>query len=150
VNESELTKRFQDVTFKEIQNGRKILSLSIREGVFFANEDIHQLVNKNDVIYLQIKPSLITRLPFIDDFNMIMTDIRKLLDGPMSDYSLIVERPELVLLSPSNDNKTATILAFSEAMNKNFAEVHYLCKKPSTLFEMPVISEMSRLLARQF
>ena len=118
--------------------------------VFFADEEINLKIDRNEVIYLQIKPSLITRLPFIDDLNMVMTDLKKLLDGPSQDYTLIVERPELVLLSPSNDNKTATILSFSEAMNKNFSEVHYLCKKPSTAFEIPAISEMSRLLVRQF
>lgn len=150
VNENELIKRFQSVVATETAKGRKVLALSIRDGVYFTNDQITHQINKNEVIYLQIKPSLITRLPFIDDLNMVMSDLVKLLDGPTNDYSLIMDRPELLLLAPNNDNKTATILAFSESMNKHFNEVHYLCKKPSTSYEMPVILEMSRLLARQF
>lgn len=150
INEQEIRHRFHYIVAQENAKGKKVVTLSIREGVFFDNEQVTNLVNTNDLIFLQIKPSLITRLPFIDDLNIVMTDLKKLLDGPSIQYTLLIDRPEIMLLSPTNDNKTATILAFSEAMNKSFSSVHYLCKKPTTQFELPAITEMSRLLARQY
>lgn len=149
-NDTELCKYFQSTVSSFHKLGKRIITLSVRDGVFYANESINKLVETHEVIYLQIKPSLMTRLPFIDDLSLVLSDLKKLLDSTTEDCILIVDRPELVLLSPSNDNKTATILAFSEAMSKNFSEVHYLCRKPSSAFEVPAMTEMSRLLARHY
>ena len=150
LNDSELCKHYQSTIRSSQTVGKKIVTLSVRDGVFYADESIHKLVETNAVVYLQMKPSLMTRLPFIDDLSIVMSDLKKLLDSPTEDCTLIIDRPELVLLAPSNDNKTATILAFSEAMSKNFSEVHYLCRKPSSSFEVPAMTEMSRLLARLY
>ncbi len=137
------------ITIHRLSN-HKVIALSVREGTFFMNEGMQKHVENNSLIYLQIKSSLMTRLPFLDDLSAVVFDLKKLIDGPCEDYVIIVDRPELFLLSPSNDNKTATILSFGGTMKNNFKEVHYLSKKPATPFEQPAINEMAKLLVTQF
>ena len=145
LNDQHLATRFQEL----VKRSAKIISLSIKEGVYYNDSMVDQLVKNEDIIYLQIKPSLITRLPFMDDLEMVMNDLKKLLDTEATHSVVVIDRPELFLLTPGNENKTATILAFSDAMNRHFPEVHYLCKKPSTPFELPLMMEMSKLLVRE-
>jgi|GEM_PF-6793312 len=150
MNEDEMRKWFQQKLSATCGAGQKIITLSVREGAFFINEQLSALVIDEKVVFMQIKPSLLNRLPFLDDLAPVTDDLCELLDAPADSYVLIIERPELFLLSPAIDNKTAAILAFRDAFESKFFEVNYLCKKPGTVFELSGLNEMVKLLAHQY
>ena len=149
INENDMKNWFQGKV-ENIPMDKKILVLSVREGAFFQNETLESYLESGRMVYLQIKPSLMSRLPFLDNFSMVMTDLLDLLGEDPANYHVVMDRPELLLLSPSIENKTAVILGFGEMLRGAFSEVCYNCRRPGTMFEQTGINEMARLLARKF
>ena len=150
MNETEMKRWYQNKISEVFSKGQKVLTLSVREGAFFLNEELGAYLLNEQIIYLQIKPSFLSRLPFLNDLSTITADLAELLDEPTDKYTLMIDRPELFLLSPAIDNKTAAILAFSDALKNKFYEINYLCRKPTSAFEFPAMNEMARLLAQKY
>ena len=149
INESDMRSWFEKKILS-ISAYKKMIVLSVREGAFFQNAEIQTLIDSGRLIYLQIKPSLMARLPFLDNYSLVLSDITELVGENLEDYVVLFDRPELLLLSPSIENKTAVTLGLAEMLRGSFSEVNYLCRRPGTVFEQSGINEMAKLLARKF
>lgn len=109
-----------------LDRGEKVVLLSLQEGSsFFENANFEKELQDNSLLYLQIKPNLITRLPYLEDLSPLIDDINQFFESRGESIILFFERPEMVLEGCGQDRQIASTIMLSGSLNKNFQSVRY-------------------------
>lgn len=150
VRDGDLEYRFNALLDQLIKDNQKVVVLSATKGVPHKHPRAIEFAENNNIIFLQVKSSLITRLPFLDSLKPVMEDIQDLLDQNSHQYKLIVDRPELFLMSTARSNKSATLMSWVQNINEIFDRRYYFIKKSISTLDSSELNEMANFLAQRY
>ena len=68
------------------------------------------------------------RLPYLEDLSIVLNDLQNLVDGPLKDYVLFFDGPEITLNIQSAEASLSTQLALSAALRKSFSEIRFFSR----------------------
>jgi CheY-like chemotaxis protein len=105
-----------------------VLSCASGNDFFSSYADTEKPTELSKLIFMQIKPAFMTRLPYLENLNSITGELKSLLDMDPSNYTLLFNEPEVVLSSKDVENKSATALLLGQTLTQLFPKVNYYMK----------------------
>ncbi|WP_338634923.1 response regulator [Spirobacillus cienkowskii] len=131
-------------------NGENILILSIQEGkVFFKNFNIsNDSFELGRIIYLQIKASLIARLPYLEELSSVIFDLRRMLNFDIDSYHLIFDSPEVLFNIQEISQSNSSLILISNTLSQHFKTINYYTKSNKKNIEN--INTMAKILVGNF
>ena len=130
----------------ELNQKSVIMSLSPGESFFQQFEKDH--LRTGHLIYLEIKPSLIVRLPYLEDLSSVEADIKGFIPADSIPHELFFDGPEQILNIVDQEKSAAAIIALSESLIRIFGRVHYFSRYGTDENHNRHINTMAKLLAR--
>ena len=151
-NEKEILSKIKNDIKDLMSKNKRVVILSFSEGSnFFSNFSAEEWdQNRNDLIFLQIKPTFITRLPYLENLSSITGELKALIDSDPSNYVLLFDEPEAALRSSDSDTSKASALLLGQAMSQLFPKVFYYMKTSTDQGVNSRINELAKLLIGNF
>jgi CheY-like chemotaxis protein len=150
-NASEKYKSLKEDFYIRLANDEKIVLLSLTDGQsFFADESGEGLIPflRNDsLIYLQVRPSMIVKIQYMENLDPFLADLRDILGPAMKDRVVVVDDPDAILNLRDPSVSNANIYALIDVLSQAFSETHFFCVKPRDPDLVAVINQMSRIFA---
>lgn len=146
-NTSSMMSRLKSDLKAKLESNLKVVVFSFQEGArFFDLSYLENAVQEESLFFLQIKPNLITRLPYLEDLSPIVSDIEQLLSVPSESTVLFFERPELLVEISAQERLVATTMLLGETLSKNFKAVHYYSVSSSDPSISASLNSMAKIL----
>lgn len=143
-NHYQKQKVIDDYLSQKISRGEKIIYVGWGNGDKVLKENIVQHLDK-ELIYLQVKPSLITRFQFLQDLSSIFDDISSLLYENNKDYCFFFDEPTFLFSNRESDISTSKIFSFTDLASFYFKEVHFFISKSKEKHIESAISNISKI-----
>lgn len=102
---------------------QKVILLSWKEGSEFFKNYETKGIDDETVIFLKIKPSLITKFPYMQELTPIISDIKNYLKSDSSNFHILIDEPALLFGQQDTSNATAKIFALNELLSKSFKTI---------------------------
>ena len=124
-NEGEKNILLKDKLLQLYTDKKNIILLTWKDGHDFFGNDLPELHDYKNFYYLKIKPSLITKFPFMQELKPIFTDMNSLVseDTPFSECTLIMDDPSLLFNNDDAASLQAKIFSLGEHLTKNFQNI---------------------------
>ncbi len=128
------------------------LVLSLHEGQSFHRPEYETALESGLYLYLQIKPSLLTRFPFLEDFSPIREDLKSFLHEAPSDMprKLFFHHFDLMLNWKDLERTTAAAIAFNEMISHEFQHIRYFWNASRDFETVDAMNRMARTLMGHF
>lgn len=151
-NNGEIYSKLKSDIEKIRKNKRSTLILSFAEGeTFFSHFNDEEAKGSDaNMVYLQIKPTFITRLPYLENLSSITAELKTLIEGQPEDYNLLFEGPESAFGDLQSEKSKASALLLGQALAQIFPKVHYYMETSSDSNSTRKIHELSKLLLGNF
>lgn len=128
----------------------KIVLLSWKSWEEFSRPEYSHFIESDFMAYLKIKPTLITKLPFMQDLSPITHDIDKLLFGSHESYILIFDEPSLLFDQDGGSNVKAKVFAFNEVISKSFSVAWFFSTRSRDPSKEANLHNLARALFNEF
>lgn len=146
-NENEKDFIIQNDLANAFNQNKKVILLTWQDGQeYLQHENFLDRVTNNDLILLKIKPSLITKFPFMQELNGLIQDIHKLVGGSTADYILMIDEPNHLFIGTEINSSVAKVFTLNELFSKNFQAVNLYSLKQ---WDLQKEAQM-QVLARNF
>lgn len=144
-NEAEKRKLILNSIKEEMDLGETVVFLSWERGEDFIKEDLQEQIESNQLVFLEMGPSLITKLPYLEDVSPIFEDIENLVgDLHLAQVSLIMDDPQNLFGHNNRERALATTLTLSRVIGTTFKKSHVFMAKNTDpdkkMFTMKVAS----------
>lgn len=125
-----------------------VLVLSWRKGVDFFHEELEaELLLESDLItYLEIKPSVISKFPYIQDPTPIINEIIKFCPHKPENVHLVFEEPRHLLNIHLKENSITKAYTLSTMLNSTFKKITYVNTKPQEKSAALFINKIGKIL----
>lgn len=128
-NSAETQSRLKMDLGQTLAKGDTAVVFSFQEGQdFFQNDLLQEDLSSGRLMYLQIKPVLLTRLPYLEDLSPLIQDVQDFSPRGIGSSVLFFESPEVVIDINAKDRFTATSILLSETLSRHFQSVRYYSK----------------------
>ncbi|MDH5415441.1 MAG: response regulator [Flavobacteriaceae bacterium] len=128
-NDNEKYRLIKESIFNGEQS-EKILFLSWLEGdEFFQSDSELETLNTNHITYLKLKPTLITKFPYMQDLSPIINDIKSFLENKSNEYILVFDEPSLILNLYDPESALAKSYMLWQVLFHEFSKVYCFCGK---------------------
>lgn len=125
--------------------GRKVLVFSWLEGSQFFGEEFSSELEQEQLVFLHLKPSFITRIPFLQDLSVMISDLVPFLKGATQEYVLFFDEPNLLFRGHTADVGFAKVFALSEILQKSFPESRFYSTRSRDHEMQKVIEQMAKV-----
>lgn len=129
-NSTEVERQMKAEITSLLSQEKKVLVLSLKEGSRFFSHFSDSHLESQRLVFLQIKPNLMARLPYLEDLSIVWDELKELLPSRLSDYTLIFESPDLVIGNPSSERGSSTAMTFGASLGSTFDDIRYFCRYP--------------------
>lgn len=149
-SEKDLT-LYKDIA-EEYAKGGNILILSVLDGVsFFKSLNIpNDSFELGRIVYLQIKPSLISRLPYLEEFSSVIHDIKRMLHFDLASYTLFFDGPDVLFNLNDISQSNSTLILVCNSFATKFKNVFYYTKTNQNLKQSLNINTMAKILVGNY
>ena len=103
-----------------MKENSKIIVISWRDGQDFFREREIKGIDEEVLIYLKIKPSLITKFPYMQELGSIANDIKNFMHHDSKDFIIVIDEPLLLFGNQDASNATAKIFSLTELFSTHF------------------------------
>lgn len=128
-----------------LSQGKKVLVFSWLEGSQFFGEEFAEDLKQETLVFLSLKPSFVTRIPFLQDLNVIISDLAPFLKGRKQDYMLFFDEPNLLFRGQASDVGFAKVFALSELFLKSFPEARFYSTRSRDSEMQKIIEQMAKV-----
>jgi CheY-like chemotaxis protein len=111
----------------ELNSGANVLMLSFLDAENFCKSIDPKLIEQDRFVFLQVKPSLVARLPYLQELSSIVEDIQSLVKRPYSEFTLFVDGIERLVNLRDLSQATGTAMTLSDTLGPKFAHIDYFC-----------------------
>tara|TARA_Y100001936_G_C16024725_1_gene641754 strand:+ start:298 stop:1188 length:891 start_codon:yes stop_codon:yes gene_type:complete len=131
-NEAEKRRLILEDIKSQAEGGETIVVLSWDKGEDFLDEKLIEFVKDNRIFYLEMGPSLITKLPYLEDVSPIFEDIENLSSGlDLSQANLILDDPQNLFGHDSRQRSLATTITLAKIIKATFRKSHVYMARSS-------------------
>lgn len=134
------------------KNGEKILILSLLDGNhFFKNMNIsNEIFAEGKIVYLQIKPSLISRLPYLEELSSVIFDIKRMLSFDINSYIVFFDDPDVLFSTTEGNQVYSSMFLIRNSFNSTFKKVFYYTKSNKDNKIPAIINTMAKILVGNY
>ncbi len=134
------------------KNGENILILSLLDGShFFKNMNIeNQVFSEGKIVYLQIKPSLISRLPYLEELSSVIFDIKRMLNFDINSYIVFFDDPDVLFSTTEGNQVYSSMFLIRNSFNSTFKKVLYYTKTSKDNKISAIINTMAKILVGNY
>ncbi len=143
-NDQDKYQMIHQIIKNETEEGRKVIFLSWDRGEDFLTEKELELVESNQLIFLQIKPSLIVKFPYIQDVSPVFQEIFDYTKDEDS-YHLVFDELRNILNVYDQDRALAKTYALSGFINSSFKRSSIFNTRPSKYRNALLLEKMARI-----
>lgn len=125
-----------------------VLVLSWRKGVdFFEGELEAELLLESDLItFLEIKPSVISKFPYIQDPTPLINEIINFCPHDPAKVHLVFEEPRHLLNIHLKENSITKAYTLSTVLNSTFNKITYVNTKPQEKSAALFVNKIGKIL----
>ncbi len=146
-NENEKDFIIQTDLEKAFSENKKVVLLTWQDGQeYLQHESFMNKVRNNELIILKIKPTLITKFPFMQELGGLIQDIQKLVTVSTNEYILMIDEPNHLFIGTEINTSVAKVFTLNELFSKNFSETNLYSLKQ---WDLQKEAQM-QVLARNF
>ena len=133
---------------EEYNKSGNILILSIQDGAsFFKNLNIpNDSFELGRVVYLQIKPSLISRLPYLEELSSVIFDIKRMLSFELSSFTVFFDGPDVLFNMNDITQSTSMLILVANSFSAQFKNIYYYTKTNQNQKMSANINTMAKIL----
>ncbi len=124
----------------------KIIFLSFSDPANFLDQELHQFIAADQLYYLQIKTSLYSKLPFIQDISVLIDDLSTLVSSELSSVELVFDDLDDMLNIYESVSSNFHLVRLSELVKVRFKSIHCLFKKQPNSIRQQRLFNASKLL----
>lgn len=151
-NSSEKDLEIKKEIMEHYQNGENILVLSLLDGKhFFKHMNIpNEVFATGKIVYLQIKPSLMSRLPYLEELSSVIFDIKRMLSFEIGSYVLFFDDPDILFTSSEGNQVYSSMFLIRNSFNAIFKKTFYYTKTSKDSKISAVINTMAKILVGNY
>jgi CheY-like chemotaxis protein len=144
-NEAEKYRLIRLAIEEELAKDHPVLMLSWQMGGdFFGMGDLLP-IEKERLIYLQIKPALVTKFPYMQDLSPIFYDIKSFLLLGAEEYTLIFDEPVMLLNSQDNEVAAGKTFSLNEQLRKWFLRCRFYSTKTRDVQQETLLNRVAKV-----
>jgi hypothetical protein len=128
-------------------SSEKLIMLALGKGEDSCDEELRRLVSEEKLIYLQIQPSLVAKLPYLHDLSPVMSDLRGFLEGESGPFGLIFDDAHLVLHLEEGEAAIARAHALKEALTREYEDILFAFSRDGVR-DPALLNKLAQVLVR--
>ncbi|MGY3804233.1 response regulator [Pigmentibacter ruber] len=134
------------------KKGENILILSLLDGKhFFKNIEIPlEVFAEGKIVFLQIKPSLISRLPYLEELSSVIFDMKRMLTFELNSYILFFDDPDVLFSTNEGNQIYSSMFLIRNSFNTAFKNVFYYTKTSKDNKISATINTMAKILVGNY
>lgn len=146
-NDVEKEKKIKEL-LSSLKEGHKIIYLSWTRGDDYlaSHPDLRPFLDDETLVYLEIKPSTITKFPYLQDITPIVHDIDLFMNKNVREYHLIFEEPRHLLNLADKEKTFSKIYNLGAIINNHFPKVTYVNTRPSLEEEYMILLKVGKTI----
>jgi CheY-like chemotaxis protein len=127
-SENRKIKKIKDIITSHDFSEAPMVLLSWNRGEdFFEDFELGQeLVNENKLYYLEVKPSLISKFPYLQNITPVMLEIQKFLGQNTRDFHIVFEEPRNLLNVYQREKSVFQAYNMAQIIHSEFAKITYV------------------------
>lgn len=147
-NEVEKDKRILKTIEEALVNKEKVIYLSWEHGEDYISSNLilKKYIDNNELIYLEIKPNLISKFPYMQDLSSLLLDIEKFIGGKSRDYHLVLDEPRQLLNVSHKDKTISQAYSIGMLFHGSFMKVSYINTRPQIDSDQLFLNKIGKIL----
>jgi CheY-like chemotaxis protein len=131
-NELEKDRTMLETMSKSLQGKERIIFISWNRGedFFEDNPQLLDAIENESLIFLEIKSSLISKFPYLQDITAVVSDIELFIESKSRDYHLFFDEPGNLFNIHNQEKSVSQSYNFAKLIHGNFDKVSYFCSRP--------------------
>ncbi|WP_052590615.1 response regulator [Halobacteriovorax marinus] len=133
---------------QRIPEGETVVFLSWSKGEYFyeSNESLKKYIDDERLIFLEIKPTLITKFPYLQDLTPLLEDVLSFLGEKSRETHLVFDEPSVLLNFQNTEKTTSQALKFAQSLISNFKKISYIDIRPKKEDEQSFLNKIGKIL----
>lgn len=146
-NDGERSQLMAEKVHALLNHHKKVILVSWKNGEDFVKENSHFAdgINKQNLIYFQIKPSLIGKFPYLQDLSIVLEDLSSMVNAPLKDYVLVFDNPIILFSMRETELVLSKMFSFYEVLTENFREMAFFLTKSRDPYMNQVLEQMTKV-----
>lgn len=132
----------------QLSQGAPCLVLSLMNGEDFAIDDLKEPLVRGEFVFLQVTPSLISKIPYLLDLSPITDDIQGFLPRDSHEYSLFIDDPQLLLGSDDPKAAFGRIHSLKELFSSRFKRASLYASREGAPETVQNLNEIAVIFCR--
>lgn len=131
-----------------IEEDEKVIFLSWDKGDYFyeENELIRKYIDDERLIFLETKPSLITKFSYMQDLSPLIDDITHFTGRRSRDITLVFDEIRNLINNHNSDRGISQAYKLSQNLHNNFKNVTYINSRPRKDNEQLFLNKIGKIL----
>ncbi len=147
-NEQSKVEHLRNIVLNDEIHSEPVVILSWRRGSdFFKDDPEAELLLEEDLItYLEIKPSLISKFPYMSDPTPIINEMIQFCPHELSKCHLVFEEPRQLLNIHLKESSISKAYILSTLLNTTFKKISYVNTKPQEKSAALFVNKIGKIL----
>ena len=95
---------------------------------------------------MQIKPSLISRLPYLEELSSVIFDIKRMLSFELSSFTVFFDGPDVLFNMNDITQSTSMLILVANSFSAQFKNIYYYTKTNQNQKMSANINTMAKIL----
>ncbi|WP_290730386.1 response regulator [Halobacteriovorax sp. JY17] len=131
-----------------IPKGEKVIFLSWTRGDYFyeENESVRNLIDDESLVFLEIKPTLITKFSYMQELIPLLDDLIGLSGQEHRESHLVFDEPRNLLNIQNTDKSISQAYKISQIFHNTFKQITYINSRPKEDSEQLFLNKIGKIL----
>ncbi|MCF8060288.1 MAG: response regulator [Bacteriovoracaceae bacterium] len=109
-----------------------LLTWNRGEDLIAEIDQMDDLINSNRLIFLEIKPSLISKFPYLQDVTPVVLELKSFLSESSRKYHLVMEEPGHLLNIEQREKSISQAYNMAQLIHHDFNRTTYVSSRPDS------------------
>jgi CheY-like chemotaxis protein len=123
-----------------------LLSWSRGEDLISDVDDIDSKIKNEQMIYLEMKPSLVSKFPYLQDVTPVVLEIKNFLKVNSRKYHLLIEEPGNLFNVNQRERSIAQAYNIAQLLHSDFNRITYVNSRPQSSEQLKFIAKIGNIL----
>ncbi|MBT4790570.1 MAG: response regulator [Halobacteriovoraceae bacterium] len=147
-SENRKNKKIIDIITEQNFDQEPLVILSWNRGEDFLEgiEGVDDLIQSGKLVFLEIKPSLISKFPYLQNITPVTLEIKKFLHNSSRKYHLVLEEPRHLLNIHQKERSISQAYNMAQMIHSDFNRITYIDSRPHSEDAIKFLFKIGRIL----
>lgn len=148
-SEKDRNKKIKQLIREQEYENEPMIFLSWSRGEDFLgeDEDYNRLIINDQLLYLEVKPSVISKFPYLQDVTPMISEMKQFLGENSRKYHLVFEEVGYLFSRERKEKSISQALNLAQLLHSEFKRVTYVNAKPEAYLEAKFLGRIGGILA---